>query len=133
MKQATPNHDVSAYLDGLKHPLRVEIQTLREQILMSSPLIVENYKWNGPNYCVDGYDRITMQIHAPGRIELVFRIGVAALVKQLEKIVERADLILEWQGGDQVVLTYHSMQQIEAREDALHQFIRDWVDAFKQT
>ena len=52
------NKDVTRFLNELDHPLREEIETLRQIILEASALLEENIKWNGPNYSVGVEDQL---------------------------------------------------------------------------
>jgi len=64
-QNGTPNQEVTACLEALNHPLRKEIEALRNIILSADNRLEENVKWNGPNYCLEHADRITMKIHPP--------------------------------------------------------------------
>jgi hypothetical protein len=75
------NKKVTKFLDELIHPLREEIEQLRQIILGSNSDLTENIKWNGPNYCFKGEDRITMKIQPPKQILLVFHRGAKKLVQ----------------------------------------------------
>ena len=68
---------VTAFLDGLNHPLRKEIDQVRRIIQSARPELEETVKWNGPNFNCGGADRITMRIHPPTQIQLVFHRGAA--------------------------------------------------------
>jgi uncharacterized protein YdeI (YjbR/CyaY-like superfamily) len=59
------NSEVTAFLDEQKNPFRKEIEQLRNCILSANTDLTENIKWNGPNYCFDNEDRITMRIQPP--------------------------------------------------------------------
>lgn len=61
-QQSKLNNEVTAFLDALNHPFRNEIQQLRNIILAANDGLTENIKWNGPNYCFNQADRITMRI-----------------------------------------------------------------------
>lgn len=59
---ASLNYELTSLLDGLNHPFRNEIEQLRICILEANKHLEENIKWNGPNYCFDHEDRITMRV-----------------------------------------------------------------------
>lgn len=69
------NPEVTAFLDVMNHPLRDLIENLRRVILTADPDLVEGIKWNGPNYSLNGQDRITMRIHPPKQVQLVLHRG----------------------------------------------------------
>lgn len=59
------NIDVTNFLKDLNHPFYEEIELLRKFILTVDQNLRENVKWNGPNYCYNDEDRITMRIQPP--------------------------------------------------------------------
>lgn len=69
------NPEVTAFLDVMNHPLRDLIENLRRVILTAGLDLVEGIKWNGPNYSLNGEDRITMRIHPPKQVQLVLHRG----------------------------------------------------------
>ena len=71
------NNEVTDFLDELNHSLRKEIEALRICILSTDNNLTENIKWNGPNYCFDNEDRITMRIQPPKTklIQIIFHRG----------------------------------------------------------
>ena len=71
------NDEVSNFLNELNHPFRKEIEQLRTFILTADNNLTENIKWNGPNYCFDNEDRITMRIQPPKTklIQIIFHRG----------------------------------------------------------
>jgi hypothetical protein len=66
------NIEVITFLDKLNHPFRSEIEVLRQIILNSNSDIIENIKWNGPNYIFNNEDRITIKINPPKLIQIIF-------------------------------------------------------------
>ena len=82
------NPDVSVFLDEQNHPLRKEIQLLRQSILSANKNLSENIKWNGPNYCLDKEDRITMKIQPPKNIQIVFHRGAKVKEQPKEKLIK---------------------------------------------
>ena len=66
--KAKSNDEVTEFLNNLNHPLRAEIEILRENILSANSNLSENIKWNAPNYFYNGEDRITMKIQPPKQI-----------------------------------------------------------------
>ena len=75
------NSEVTNFLDGQSHPLRENIEMLREIILGSNSEISENIKWNGPNYCFEEQDRISMRINPPKQLQLIFHRGAKKIAQ----------------------------------------------------
>lgn len=70
------NIEVTALLEAINHPFRNEIEQLRICILEANNRLEENIKWNGPNYCFNNEDRITMRVQPPTmQVQLIFHRG----------------------------------------------------------
>lgn len=72
---ATGTGAVDRFLAELEHPLQAEIERLRSIILTADPEISERIKWKAPSFCYRGDDRVTMRLHPPTRLQLVFHRG----------------------------------------------------------
>lgn len=121
--------DVTTFLDDLQHPLRAEIELLRRVILNAHESITENIKWNGPNYCFEGKDRITMRIHPPRQIQLIFHRGVKKQAQPERNLIEDHSGLLLWKEHDRAVATFKDLSSIKSAEHALIDIINKWVKA----
>ena len=75
MGQSELNSKVTGFLDSLNHALRAEIECLRNIIMSTDYELTEGIKWNGPNYSINGKDRITMRINPQKQIQVIFHRG----------------------------------------------------------
>jgi hypothetical protein len=123
--------EVTTFLDELKHPLRNEIEQLRRVILKSVDGLIENIKWNGPNYCFGGDDRITMRIHPPDKIQLIFHRGAKKLVEPKDKLINDSSGLLDWKENDRAVVTFKSRSDIESASADLERIVAKWIKAAK--
>lgn len=123
------NPDVTVFLDKQNHPLRNEIELLRSKILEAREGLSENIKWNGPNYTFNGDDRITMRIHPPKQIQLVFHRGAKKLEQPHNKIIEDTSGLLVWKENDRAVVSFKTSGEIDAQSAELKQVIIKWITA----
>lgn len=123
------NPEVTAFLDGLRHPLRDNIEILRGIILESNPEISENIKWNGPNYCFEEKDRITMRIHPPKQLQLIFHRGAQKVKQPAERLIEDASGLLEWKENDRAVATFKNIEAINTEKENLQKIVNKWIEA----
>ena len=123
------NNEVNIFLDKANHPLRPEIDALRKIILAAQPQLTENIKWNGPNYCIDGEDRITMKIYPPKQIQLVFHRGAKKMEQPKERLVEDTSGLLQWKENDRAVASFKSMEEIKNAEDKLKDIVKKWIES----
>lgn len=129
-KQVTHlNDDVTKLLDGLSHPFRNEIEQLRLSILGAEKGLAENVKWNGPNYCFDNKDRITMRIHPPKQVQIIFHRGAKVQKQPRNRIINDDSGLLTWKENRRAVATFKNMAEIEDSRSNLAKIVKDWISA----
>ncbi|NDV42779.1 DUF1801 domain-containing protein [Flagellimonas sediminis] len=121
------NQDVTTFLDQQNHPLRTEIEQLRELLLKAEPKLHENVKWNGPNYCIGDADRITMKIQPPKQIQLIFHRGVKKLEQPKQRLLTSSSKLLLWKENDRSVASFKNQNEIENSASELRDIIKDWI------
>ncbi|RDC62519.1 DUF1801 domain-containing protein [Adhaeribacter pallidiroseus] len=123
------NEEVTKFVDALNHPLRAEIEELRQIILAAIKGLTENIKWNGPNYCFNDQDRITMRIHPSKQIQLIFHRGVKKMRQPADKLINDPSGLLLWKENDRAIATFKNRAEIEKAESNLKKIISDWIKA----
>jgi hypothetical protein len=126
-EKAPLNEDVTKFLDDLHHPLRKEIDHLRQAILSANPGLSENIKWNGPNFCFMGEDRITMRIQPPKQLQLIFHRGAKVVAQPTERLIQDNSHLLTWKTNDRAVVTYKNQEEIQSSQSALNQIVNAWI------
>lgn len=85
MKKANPTanqtEQVDAFMDKLEHPLKAEVQMMREIIMKLDPDITEQIKWKAPTFSYQGEYLVTFNLWEKGRIHLVFHNPMISKVK----------------------------------------------------
>lgn len=126
------NSEVTAFLDELNHPFRKEIEQLRNCILSANPYLTENLKWNGPNYCIDKEDRITMRIQPPTKqVQLIFHRGAKKQPQPKERLITNKSKMLVWKQNDRAIITFKNMEDIENEKAELTDIVTEWISAAK--
>ena len=120
--------DVNSFLDKMNHPLRKEIDVVRNIILTAVDL-EENVKWNGPNYSQNRNDRITMRIQPPKQIQLVFHRGAKVLQQPKARLIDDETNRLDWKANDRAVVTLKTMEEIKSAKKDLAAIVARWVKA----
>ena len=134
VKQKTSlNNEVTDFLDEQKHPFRKEIEQLRIYILTADDNLTENIKWNGPNYCFNSEDRITMRIQPPTtkQIQLIFHRGAKKQEQLKVKLIEENSNLLIWKENDRAIATFKNMTEIENAQTNLTEIVKKWINATK--
>lgn len=124
------NPEVTTFIDELNHPFRKEIELLRLTILNSHSSLTENIKWNGPNYCFNNDDRITMRVQPlKKQVQLIFHRGAKVKEQPKQKLISDESGILAWKENDRAVATFTSMANIEKNINILSKIVMDWIHA----
>lgn len=121
------NKDVTHFLDDLNHPLRTEIDLLRKLVLDAKEGLVENIKWNGPNYQYLGEDRITMKIHPPKQIQIIFHRGAKKQDQPAAKLIQTDASFLSWKENDRAVATFKNHDEILIHRIELQKIVSGWI------
>lgn len=126
---SSKSDSVTLFLDDQKHPLRDDIERLRSILLAAHPGLEENIKWNGPNYCHDGEDRITMRIQPPKKLQLIFHRGAKKQAQPPTRLVDDLAGLLEWKENDRAVASFKDRADIDRKSDALQEIVKLWIAA----
>lgn len=122
MVMARAKVDVDEFMGGLDHPLKAEVQAVREIIQGVSPAITEEIKWNAPTFSYQGY-LVTFNLHATDRVHLVFHNGV---------ILPDPTGLLEGDYKDRRMAYLQDMDDVEAKKAALQDVVRSWITLMDQ-
>lgn len=125
------NVEVTELVEKNNHPLIAEINELRTMILRAHPQLEENIKWNGPNYRIGDHDRITMRIHPPKQIQLIFHRGAKKLAQPADRLIEDPAGLLQWKENDRAIMTFKSMEAIRQAEPQIKSVVQAWIRAAK--
>ncbi len=120
---------VDNYLAALDHPLKPEIEQLRTLILGTNKNLTEIIKWNAPNFCFHGEDRITMRIHPPKQIQLIFHQGAKVQELPKNRLISDNTGLLVWKTNDRAIATFANSADILANSSALVEIINAWLAA----
>jgi hypothetical protein len=80
MAKKNKTEEVDEYMEGLDHPLKAGVQSLREAIKGVSAGITEEVKWNAPSFSYKDYIA-TFNLRDKSRIHLVFHNPLTPQVK----------------------------------------------------
>jgi len=125
------NEDVTVFLDGQDHQLRKEIERLRTIILNVDGNVMENIKWNGPNYTFNNQDRITMKTQPQKQIQLIFHRGAKVKEQPKQHLIREDYGMLVWKENDRAVAVFKNMEEIKRDEKNLAKIITEWITAAK--
>jgi len=103
----------------LEHPLKAEVQQLREIVLGANSAIEERIKWRSPSFHSNGVDLGAFELRPRDfvRLVLVFPFGV---------VDDPTGLMLgSW--SDRRELRFTSLDDVAAKRPALESVVNSWV------
>lgn len=129
MAQLRGQEQVEEYLHQLEHPLKKEIEEVRSFILSVDDLITEHIKWNAPSFCVQGEDRITLNLQGKGFIRLIFHCGAKVKDHDVKgTLTEDTAEILEWASQDRAIVKIVDIHDLEQKKEQLKAVIARWIE-----
>jgi hypothetical protein len=123
------HEQVVEYMNNLEHPLRNEIEEVRQIILNANNQITEHIKWNAPSFCFKDEDRITLNLHGKGYFQLVFHCG--AKVKDNignGPLFDDTTGLLDWVAIDRAIVKFTDMNDVQAKKEKLAEVITKWIE-----
>lgn len=118
---------VEALLKSLAHPMKPEIQLIREAILGADQSIKEGVKWNAPSFRTHEYFATT-NLREKAGIGVILHLG--AKVRDVEPSslkVEDPTGMLKWLAADRAMVKFTSANDFEVKRPAFIALIRAWI------
>lgn len=110
---------VSEYMHLLDHPLKAEINAVRDIIKEAHPTIRERIKWNAPSYYT-GTDLVTFNLRMTHKVHLVFHHAA---------IVTITSALLEGDYKDRRMMYFKDMADVLAHKNELERIMKELVSA----
>ncbi|MEH7383724.1 DUF1801 domain-containing protein [Bacillus sp. JJ1533] len=128
-KKLSGPEEVTEFMNNLEHPLKEEIEEVRNIILSTDDKITEHIKWNAPSFCYEGEDRITFNFHGKGYIQLIFHCGAKVKDRKTnEPLIVDTNGILEWKAADRAIMKFTDTSEVKAKEEKLREIIIKWLE-----
>lgn len=122
------NSEVTQLLNKLDLPLRDCIELLRHIIIDNHEQLVENIKWNSPNYHLNGNDLITLKVQPnKSNVQIIFHRGAKIKTEPKDKIIPEASHFLNWKTNDRAIATFTNKAEIENHQELIEQRITQWL------
>jgi uncharacterized protein YdhG (YjbR/CyaY superfamily) len=114
---------VDQFMSKLDHPLKAEVQTVREIIKSANRDITEEIKWNAPSFRYQGEYLVTFNLRAKEYVHLVFHNPEIASVKSK---------LLEGNYTDRRMAYLADMDDVNMKKAALRTALKDLIKLQKK-
>jgi len=118
---------VSEFMRRLQHPLKPEIEAVRQIILGANDQIGEEIKWNAPSFYVKEHFA-TFNLHTREFVHSIFHMGAKVKDNGAEgmKIKDPFGL-LEWIAKDRCAAKFYNMSDVTSKRAALEDIVNQWI------
>ena len=115
--------DVDHFMEELNHPLKAEVQVVREIIKNVNNDITEQIKWKAPSFSYKGEYLVTFNLRDLQKIHLVFHNPQIANVKSK---------LLEGDYKDRRMAYFVDENDVKAKKTALEKALKDLIKLQKK-
>lgn len=116
------SEEVNDFMHKLNHPLKAEIQAVREIIKNADARICERVKWNAPSFFYKA-DMVTFNPRATNHVHLVFH---------HPEIVNIKSELLEGEYKDRRMTYFRNMEEVTEKKEALKNIIQKLVQQLNE-
>jgi hypothetical protein len=119
---------VEAWLAARTPEIRGVVERLRAVVLNAADGVTEHIKWNGPSFCIDGDDRITVGLAPGGGVRAILHRGVKVKDATGFAFADDSSLI-RWAAPDRGVVTFADEAAVAAGAEVFADICRRWFEA----
>ena len=109
------------------NPSTPMVDVLRRAILAADARIVENVKWNSPNFTVEDADRVTLRLNPKGGVQVIMHRGAKKDASDFS--IDDPTGLLEWRGHDRAILAVADEDEARALAPGLTELVSRWIAA----
>ena len=115
---ANQTEQVDEFMQRLEHPLKAEVEMVRQIIKGVNQDIAEQIKWNAPSFSYEGESLVTFNLWEKKRIHLVFHNPMIAEVKSK---------LLEGDYDHRRMAYFADQNDIQAKKKSLEKALKDLI------
>ena len=121
--KSTPS--VEALLAGLDHPLRDDIDALRQLIRSAVDGVQEEVKWNSPSFAL-GEHFATLRLTGKVPLQLILHLGAKKSALPAGAVPD-PDGLLRWLGPDRACIDFARPGEVQRHSAALRAILGRWA------
>ncbi len=107
-------------MERLEHPLKKEVEALRQIILEANDKLEERVKWNSPSFFYKNIDMAAFHLRPDEYVHIVFVFPDGKMLKDNYGF-------LDGDYKDRRLAKFYNMDEINERKTKLQQLVNDWI------
>ena len=117
------------FMDQFEDGRKPLVEAVLKAIIEACPTLTESIKWNAPNFCDDGKDRMTFMLHKKETVGLILHTGARPKEdKKAPHLFTDETGLLEWNSNIRATVTFVSMDDFTAKRTQFQAAVKRWVD-----
>lgn len=112
------------------HPLRDDIDLVREVILAAAPGVTEGMKWNAPSFRLAD-DFATFHLRSTEEVALILHTGAKKKVLKVPMDLNDPEGLVERLAPDRCMVRLGAGKTLRARQSALEAILRQWIGGLR--
>jgi hypothetical protein len=123
----TSTEAVEEYINTLDHPLKAELEAVRQIILGVNKEIAEGIKWNAPSFYFKDWFATT-GLRSKDFVHVVFHTGAKVKASATQGVaIDDPSGLLEWHAKDRCSAKFYDMKDVKAKKAALQDIVKQWL------
>jgi hypothetical protein len=120
---------MTGFLNSLNDDQRAQVESLRKIIFTAEPSLVENIKWNTPNYVYKNQDRITFNVlNKENKVKLILHKGAKEKEdKKAEPIMTDNTQLVTWISNIRGIIILDDLTTITKNAPKLKRVLKQWL------
>jgi|SRR5690554_381330 len=125
-KSRKPAVTVQSFIAALDHPLKSEIEALRQTLLGADAGISEEIKWNAPSFRTSEHFA-TMHLRAKDSLQLILHLGAKSKNVVPPDAIADPHKLLKWLGPDRASVTFDGRKDLDQKMGPLIEIVQQWI------
>jgi hypothetical protein len=122
-----PEASADQLMATLDHPLKADIEAIRQLILSVDPSISDGVKWNSLSFRTTEWFA-TVNLRSEDKVQLILHLGAKAGKAVATDAIADPRGLLKWLGKDRATLTVAPGKAIKSSRGAIIAILASWID-----
>ena len=126
----TPHQEFLTEFNDARKPL---VEAMLKAIKQACPNLTETIKWNAPNFCHGGKDRMTFMLHKKDTVALILHTGARPKEdKKAPHLYQDDTGLLEWNSNIRATINFRNLDDFASKRNAFKKAVKCWVEETKR-